>query len=130
MKVTGNRISRLFTKDNFQKIEIQLDMIDFHEDGIFYSYAPALDLMGYGKTQEEAFKSWQLMLHEYVKYTTNKKTLAQDLEKYGWSVSGSHLNPPSLTWLLQNNQQVTEVYDKHNFSKSSRQVKMPLAEVC
>lgn len=125
-----NRISRFFGKGNFQKIEIQLDMIDFVENGIFCTYAPALDLVGYGKTQEAARQSFEVVMQEYIEFTIDKKTLAADLQKHGWTVSDNHLDPPSFTWLLENNAQVKEVYDSHDFSKRTKPVKVPLAHAC
>lgn len=125
-----NRISRFFGKGDVQKIEIQLDMIDFVENGIFCTYAPALDLVGYGKTKEAARQSFEIVMQEYIEFTIAKKTLAADLQKHGWTVSDNHLDPPSFTWLLENNAQVKEVYDSHDFSKHTKPVKVPLGHAC
>jgi hypothetical protein len=126
----NNRISRFFSKGDIHKIEVRLDMIDFVENDTFITYAPALDLSGYGATRDEAHRSFEVVLEEYMKYTINKKTLAADLSKRGWNVSKKHLNPPSLTWLIENNAQVKEVYDSHDFSKHTRPVKVPLTADC
>ena len=130
MRDKKNLFGRIFSKGNVQTIEIEIDLIEFQEDGLYYMYTPALDLIGYGRTKEEAKKSWDIVMQEYFKYTMNKKTFIEDLENHGWSISKKHLNPPSFTWLIQNNEQVSEVVNKHNYYKTTRPVKMPLAEVC
>jgi hypothetical protein len=122
----NNFISRIFGKVNSEKIEVRLDMIDFVEDGIFYTYAPALDLVGYGKSKNDAHKSFEIVLQEYIAHTISKKTLAADLQRHGWQILDQHPNPPSLTWLLENNEQVKAVYNSHDFSKSTKPVQVPL----
>ena len=109
-----------------EKIEVQLDMIDFMDNGLYYTYAPALDIVGYGKSQNEAHESFQIVLDEYIAHTLSEKTLAADLRRHGWKISDQRPNPPSLTWLLENNEQVKAVYDSHDFSKSTKPVKVPL----
>lgn len=126
----NNRFSRLFAKGKLDKIEVRLDMIDFQDNGIFHTYAPALDLVGYGNTQEEARNSFDTILQEYINYTIHKGTLLSDLEKHGWQVSKKHLDPPSFTWLIQHNQQAKDVFDSHNFSKRTNPVRVPLVADC
>ena|SRR5215469_2598851 len=122
-----NLISRIFNKkDNSEKIEVRLDMIDFQENGIFFTYAPALDLSGYGRSQDEAHRSFDIVLQEYISFTTSQKTLTEDLVRHGWYITDQHINPPSLTWLLENNEQAKEVYNSHDFSKSTKPVRVPL----
>jgi hypothetical protein len=118
----------LFRKGNKHQINIEVEVIEYQDKNLFYAYTPSLSLVGYGNTVEEARKSWEVVLEEYFRYTTNKQTLVQDLENHGWQVSKNNVNPPSIAWLLQNNQQVSEVYDNHNFYKNSRPVKMDLPE--
>ncbi len=60
------------------------------EDGVYYLYAPALNLTGYGNTEKEAEESFKVVLDEYINYTTNKKTLYEDLENHGWLVNRKH----------------------------------------
>lgn len=126
----SNKITRFFNKRHSEKIVVQLDMIDFQEDGIFCTYSPALDLVGYGNTQQEAHNSWEVVLAEYLKFTVENNTLQKDLTKHGWTVSNDNLTPPPFTWLLVHNDQVKDFYDNYNFTKSSRPVKVPIAADC
>lgn len=100
----------------------------YEEDNIHYSYSPALDLMSYGKTPEEALESWEVVIEEYIRYGLNKNTLVKDLESHGWNIKKSQkrFQPPTFSWLLQNNDQLSEMYDKLDFHKTSRPITLPL----
>ena len=130
MRRRSNIFGNFFTKDNTHKIEVLVELIEYEDKGIYYAYTPSLNILGYGKSAPEARNSWEIMMEEYFRYTTNKKTLSKDLESYGWTITKKQMNPPSFSWLLQNNEQVSEVYNKHDFNKSTRQVRMPLADAC
>lgn len=51
------------------------------DNGSHVIHCPALDLAGYGKTPELAAHSFAIVLEEYLKYTTENKTLFADLER-------------------------------------------------
>lgn len=122
--------SGLFGKfsDRVGNIEVKVDLIEYEEDCIFYVYCPPLDLIGYGSSQKEARASWETVLEEYFRYTLNKNTLVKDLESRGWYLKGknSQFKPPTLSWMLQHNEQLSEVYNNHNFQKVSLPISMPL----
>ena len=67
----------LNVKGNFQhrdnKIDFNVPVITFAEDGVFFFYSPALDITGYGKTEEEARSSFQETLGQFLDYATHKK---------------------------------------------------------
>lgn len=65
---------------NDQQIELELAVIHFRDEkGIFFSFLPALDITGYGKTAREAAQSLKIVLHEYLDTTTRNHTLLKDL---------------------------------------------------
>lgn len=115
-------------RSSFKNVEVQVDLIEFDEEGIHYVYSPAFDLIGYGKTGEEARGSWQLILEEYFCYALNKNTLIEDLQNHGWALEKkkNYFTPPTLGWMLQNNEQMAEVYNKHNFTKTTQPIAVPL----
>lgn len=122
-------IGRLLNKSKRQTINVSLDIIEFQEDNLFYSYSPALDLMGYGNNSQEARESWEVVLEAYIGYAMNKGTLLEDMQKHGWIVKSKHkpFTPPTFSWMLQNNSNLSEMYNKHNFNKVSLPVSMPYA---
>jgi predicted RNase H-like HicB family nuclease len=118
-----------FINKSTQSVEVRMDLIEYEENNIYFVYSPALDLIGYGTTQQEARESWQTVLEEYFTYTLNKKTLVKDLESRGWTVKHNkkQFTPPTFSWMVLNNQQLKEVYDNHNFKKVSEPISMPFA---
>lgn len=109
-------------------IEVNVDVLEYEEDGMHYVYCPPLDLIGYGTTNQEARDSWEVVLEEYFKYTLNKRTLIKDLENRGWCVrrKNKQFKPPTFSWMLQHNDQLNDVYNNHNFHKTTRPISMPL----
>jgi hypothetical protein len=87
--------------------EVNLMLVLFEEDGIHYAYSPELDLNGYGKTQEEAQRSFEVVLSDYLEFAVRNKTLLADLLKQGWQLS-EKLTPPSFNELLQRNNELAE----------------------
>ena len=87
---------------------ITLQLISFEEDGLTFVYAPALDLTGYGKNEDEAKRSFEITLKEFVKYTDNKSAIVKELEKHGWVVKkkgnlNKGVKAPSYIDMLENN---------------------------
>lgn len=68
-----------------EKINSELAIFLFKEDDNFIAYSPALDLSGYGKTEEEARDSFNIVLKEYFDYAINEGTLYKDLKEHGWN---------------------------------------------
>lgn len=63
------------------KVGVELDIIEFEDDGLQYFYSPALDLIGYGNTWQQAKESGELVLMEYFNYTTSKKNFDKRFRK-------------------------------------------------
>ena len=94
-----------------------------------FFYAPALDLYGYGYTQEEAKKSFHIHLEEFIDYTIKNKTLHKELERLGWQLKkNKQPEPPSLKEYL--NQQSEEFVEsllekKHKVLKQATPMPFP-----
>lgn len=115
-----------------KKVDVRLSFISFEDSGSQVIYCPALDLSGYGKTEEEARSSFETVLEEFLRYTINKGTLVEDLESLGWkrsrSKSSAKMTPPAISSLLDTNETFREIFDKHQFTKSD--VAVPLPAFC
>jgi len=57
-------------------IKYRLPVIIFKDQNNKIFYCPSLDISGYGATENDAYLSFQVVLKEYFRYTTNKGTLA------------------------------------------------------
>ena len=110
------------------KIKCVLPLISFKEDNSFITYCPALDLSGYGENEAEADKSFEEVLSQYFKYTVNKKTLAEDLKKMGWTIRKSlskRAIPPSMGKLLETNEDFNRIFNNHEFRKTNKTINIP-----
>jgi len=108
-------------------VSVKLSLFTFIDNNVHVVYSPALDLYGYGNDEYEAKDSFEVSLREYVKYTSNKKTVEQDLKKYGWKVDKRHktLSSPDLTTMLGNNESFREMVDTRAFKKYDLNVEIP-----
>ncbi len=110
------------------KIECTLPLIIFEEDNCIITYCPALDLSGYGISEIEANRSFEETLSEYFRYTVNKKTLAVDLKKLGWTIKKDLKKPPippTLENLLSSNEDFNRIFNTYDFHKRSTTINMP-----
>lgn len=110
--------------------KVNLSVIKFEEDGCKIAYCPALDVTGYGKTDEEAEKSFEISLEEFFKYTTNKKTFEKEMERMGWTISHNKnktLTPPPMTKLLQENDNFSRIFNDHSYYKEDLTIDLPVA---
>jgi hypothetical protein len=110
------------------KIRCNLPLIIFKEESNIITYCPALDISGYGSTEAEAKKSFEKTLSEYFRYTVNKKTLAEDLRKQGWTIKKNLKKeplPPTLALLLERNEDFSRIFNNHDFQKRNTTIDIP-----
>lgn len=111
---------------NDDKYHVGLSLIEFKEEDVTIIYSPALDLSGYGYSEVEAKNSFSEALHEFFRYTNNKKTLDKVLKKLGWTVKGSKkrpkFNPPKDSDLVISNPLYNEIVNKKNYKVSREDV--------
>ena len=111
-------------------IEANLMLIHFvDENNIHIIYSPHLDLSGYGKTKEEAQRSFEDSFADLIDYTINKKTLGKLLKQLGWKVKGNDKHPkelhtPSMSDILDKTY-VSDILDKYNVETFKQRVQIP-----
>lgn len=71
-------------KISYGQINSELAIFIFKEGTSYIAYSPALDLSGYGETEEEARSSFNIAISEYFKYGVTEGTLYKDLKEHGW----------------------------------------------
>ncbi len=111
-----------------QEITMRMSVIQFEEDNNHIYYCPALDLSGYGATEEEAKESFEVSLKEFFAYSTNKNTLRLFLKKMGWQLRRSKrkpMVPPNMIDLLQNNDNFSRIFNTHDFHKTETSINIP-----
>ena len=94
------------------KIEARLDVFIYENDGFKIAYAPALDLMGYGKTVQEAKDSFEVVVEDFFETTIKRNTLSTYLESHGWNKEPAkveYVSPVALQ-LLERNKQFQDIF--------------------
>ena len=109
-----------------ETIDFELSLVAYTEGNLHVVYSPALDIFGYGKTEREAEKSFNTVLEEHIRYTTNKNTFLKDLKHQGWKVSGKKYSAPPLGKMLKANDQFNEIFNYKDYSKYSETVSVPV----
>ena len=109
-------------------INFNLSLLIFEEDGAIIVYCPPLDLAGYGNNEEEAKKSFEIVVSEYFDYTTKKETMLSDLKRLGWHIKKSlnkSMTPPEDSYLLSKNENFKRIFETHDYRKTSMPVQIP-----
>jgi len=98
---------------------VGLSLIEFNEDDVTIIYSPALNLSGYGYSPDEAKNSFNIALHEFLRYTNNKKTFDKVLKELGWTIKGGKKKPkieaPSNSDLIAKNPLYNEIINSKNY---------------
>lgn len=116
-------------RDGNKQIQLDISIFSWEENSVNFVYCPALDLTGYGYSFEEAKESFHVILEEYIKYTHNKKTIFNELEKLGWAVNRRKRKvvAPDFEELLSDNDHFKDLYKNKNLVKDSSKVSLELA---
>ncbi|MEC5156659.1 hypothetical protein [Chryseobacterium sp. MP_3.2] len=108
------------------KYQVDLSLVEFEEENVTIIYSPALDLSGYGYDHVEAKDSFSAALHEFFRYTNNKKTLDRVLKELGWDIKGSKkkpkFNPPKDSDLVANNPMYNEIVNHKTYKVSREEI--------
>ena len=113
--------------DKATNFNIRVPLIVFTEDGNKIVYCPVLDICGYGKTQKEAFDSFEITLGEFFLYTTRKKTLESELKRLGWTVGKTKfkkMTPPPMSKLLSENDNFSRIFNNFEYRKIDQEIAM------
>ena len=105
-----------------RNLRVTLDVYLFLEDDTYIAYAPSLDLSGYGKSEDEALKSFSIVIDEYISYGITKRTLIKDLKAHGWKVKSFRqrkLSAPSFDTLIQSNGMFRDILTTKDYRKVS-----------
>ncbi len=109
-------------------VSVTLDVYVFVEDGVFIAYSPALDLCGYGNTENEAKSSFDISVREYLSYGFSRKTLVKDLRAHGWkvkSIKQRRMSAPSFDVLVNNNDTFKDILENKEYRKLSEPMPFP-----
>ena len=112
-----------------KSIRVSLDVYLFMDGDSYIAYSPALDLSGYGTSEEEAKQSFSIVIEQYIKYGLSTRSLVKDLREHGWKVKSfkqRKMSAPSFDMLLNRNETFRDILQ----NKEYRKVSEPFPEVC
>ena len=118
-------------QDQTANFKIMLLLIHFEDENkVHFVYSPHLDLTGYGKDFNEAKKSFEIVLEDFIDYTLEKKTLAKVLSGLGWDLNGSvkklqKIDSPGIASIIKDNKYVSEIFDKYPVNTFHQEVGLP-----
>ncbi|OQX78692.1 MAG: hypothetical protein B6D61_04895 [Bacteroidetes bacterium 4484_249] len=112
---------------------VNVRLLLFHfidENNIHFIYSPHLDLTGYGNSLADAKKSFEIVFEDFVDYTLKKRTIGKVLTGLGWEIKGNLKKPkkilaPSITSAIQENNYVSEIFDKYPVNTYHQEVGIP-----
>ena len=95
-------------------LEVSVSIYVFKENDVFIAYCPSLDLSGYDKTEEAAFRDFEYVLGEYAKFQMQHGTLNEDLTRHGWQIMQRKAKGPEIGTLLRRTQ-LRDVFKKPEY---------------
>lgn len=101
-------------------VSVTLDVYVFKDDDCFIAYSPALDLSGYGDSEEAAKSSFSIVMEQYISYCLSKRTLVKDLRAHGWKVKSlkqRKMSAPSFDMLLRSNEAFKDILENKEYRK-------------
>ncbi len=104
------------------KINVEAEVFSWVEDNIFYYFCPALDIIGYGISDQEAQRSFEDVLKAFIEYTHNKRTLFDELERLGWTTNKKkkRAHPPTKEQLLDDNEEFRHILQRDDVKSHQR----------
>lgn len=116
-------------KRNYKQATVRMNVpvMLFEEDNIWYAYLPSFDLTGYGKDIDEAKDSLTIVLDEFIRYTLNKNTFFIELRRLGWNIKSKNkpIKAPKMSGLVEENVQLKNILDTKQFSTIKYTVDLP-----
>jgi hypothetical protein len=109
-----NKIVNGSFKSSKAEVKLTVPVFMFEEGTIHIVYCPLLDLSGYGNTEDEAKESFRVTLDEFLRYTTNKNTLHDELVRLGWHIKKKTWIAPDLEELIKDEDNPLSIVYKEN----------------
>jgi hypothetical protein len=110
-------------------VDIQLTLLSFVEDDLYYVFSPELDIYGYGQSKSQARDSFTTTFKETMSYMVNKNTLSKELKSLGWTVKknkkGVLYIPPLFSHIIEENDEVKNIVNTKAYTKYNHAVQLP-----
>ncbi len=71
-------------------LEIEIRVIIFQDEGLWFFSSPSLQLNAYGDTKDEADKAFRELLEGHFQFQIEHNLLDKDMKRLGWTKSAVH----------------------------------------
>jgi hypothetical protein len=118
-----------FSDHSRGKLIVNLNMVEFVQDTVHILYAPAIEIYGYGKTNEEARASFITCMEEFLTYTNAKGTFIPELKRLGWKIKGRSQKTfriPDFSDLLKNNKRLIDILNTKEVRTYHEEIPLPI----
>ncbi len=110
------------------EVTADIQLLEFEENGTYFVSSPALNVVGYGNSLNEARSSFWTTLQEVIEYTITKNTLLKELKKLGWQIKGKQfktLKAPTLSRLIPDSEELQRLFNSRPIRVVPTQVHIP-----
>ena len=107
-------------------IKLPVSILKYQDKKLFHVYCPELNLVGYGKTETEAEKTFKIVSEEYFRYAEENGTLFADLSEFGWTGidSPGSVTPPSWMNIYRSDEVFREIVSDYDYTKTRIEIKL------
>ncbi len=119
-------------QDKAVVVKVRLLLFHFQDENkVHFIYSPHLDLTGYGNDENQAKKSFGIVMEDFIDYTVKKKTIGKVLTGLGWELKGSERHPkkivaPSISSVIHENNYISEIFDKYRVDTFHEEIGLPV----
>lgn len=101
----------------------------WEEGGVHFAFSPAMDITGYGHSEEEAKSSFEVTLSETIAYMQNKGCMYQELRRLGWNVNEKKrkVQSPDLESLKSDNEEFARISGLPGIKMSNSPLELQLS---
>lgn len=118
-----------FVNTKGDRITVTSPIVIFEQSGCKILFSPTVEIYGYGQNLTEAKASFKNNLEEFINYTINKGTFAEELKRMGWQFKKRKKQyiVPSFSKMLKNNQKLIDILDHNKASIDQQTFALPMA---
>lgn len=103
------------------------------ENNVHFVYSPQLELTAYDYSILDAKKSFNIILADFLDYTSNKKSLSKLLKQMRWQIKDDSRNlkkilPPSIYTLIKDNDYISEIMDNYQVNIFYKNISLPFID--
>ena len=107
-------------------VNVELQLLKWEKDAVYFVFAPALDVVGYGVSEEEAEASFSFTLKQTLNSLKAEGKVYEELERLGWLINRYKrmIQTPDFQQLLLQLPELEEIAERASFSEKHVQLEL------